>query len=158
MTAGCLTPRTAGGGNRAKTQEQPTSPKPTAIAKRPAKPPPKPAKIEPLPIHPEDIRKARSLVDRGLTAYRRGMYDKAEAALKEAIGRYPFMAEANLALGKIFLIRGSAQRDMALIQSARLMFEMARAMDPSLREVTVLLELFRRGGDGPGSPRSALVR
>jgi hypothetical protein len=52
------------------------------------------------------------------------------------------LPEATLVLGKILLIRGAAARDPALLASARLMFEMARALDPSLREPVVLLELF----------------
>ena len=53
------------------------------------------------------------------------------------------MPEANLLLGKIFLIRGAANRDLTMMDNARLMFEMAKAMEPENREVTTLLELFR---------------
>jgi len=55
---------------------------------------------------------------------------------------YPFLAEANLLLGKIFLIRGAATLDRTLIDHARLMFEMAKSLDPTLRETDLLLELF----------------
>lgn len=75
--------------------------------------------------------------------YSKGEYDRAEELLKEAVTLYPFLPEANLALGKIFLIRGSALRDRAMINSARLMFEMARALDPNMREPAVLLQLFQ---------------
>ena len=62
--------------------------------------------------------------------------------LKESVTLYPFVAQANLLLGKVFLIRGSAARDLSLIHSARLMFEMAHALDASLREAEILLDLF----------------
>lgn len=89
------------------------------------------------------MREARKLAGEGLHHYRNGDYDAAESLLKQAITLYPFMPQANLALGKILLIRGSATRDRALINNARLMFEMARALKPDLREVDELLELFR---------------
>lgn len=101
-------------------------------------PEPKPAP----PLDPKDELKARRLIQKGRVLYSRGDYAKAEEVLKEAVTLYPFLAEANLALGKIFLIRGSALRDRAMINSARLMFEMARALDPDMREPAVLLELF----------------
>ena len=101
-------------------------------------PPPKAAP----PLDPKQETKARRLIQRGRALYKKGEYEKAEVVLKEAVTLYPFVAEANLALGKIFLIRGSATRDRAMINSARLMFEMARALDPNLREPAVLLELF----------------
>ena len=62
--------------------------------------------------------------------------------LKESITIFPFLAQAQLTLGKIFLIKGSAARDIALLNSARLMFEMARAIDPGQAEIQTLLELF----------------
>ena len=79
----------------------------------------------------------------GAESYRKGSYDRAEKVLKQAMTLYPFVAEGNLTLGKIFLIRGSATRDPALIDSARLMFEMARAMGGDSREADMLLELFQ---------------
>ena len=75
-------------------------------------------------------------------AYADGDYDEAEAYLKKSISLYPFIPKVNLLLGKIFLIRGSASRDYTLINNARLMFEMARALDPELAETYTLLELF----------------
>lgn len=86
---------------------------------------------------------AEKLLAQGIVHYRKGEYAEAEEVLKEAITMHPFMAEANLILGKILLIRGSANRDRATINSARLMFEMARAIDPTLREPAMLLELFQ---------------
>ena len=94
------------------------------------------------PSSPQQIERAKVLVRRGIKHYRNGDYDRAEGLLKQAVTLYPFIAEANLALGKILLIRGSATRDRAMIANARLMFEMARAVDPSLREIEMLLELF----------------
>jgi tetratricopeptide (TPR) repeat protein len=108
-----------------------------AVAPRPLTLP-----AEPPAPNPEDVAKARALVKRGELLYRNGDYDQAEATLKEAITAYPFLAQANLLLGKIFLVRGAAQRDLSMIHSARLMFEMARALDGSLREAEVLLDLF----------------
>lgn len=92
---------------------------------------------------PRELQRARRLVERGLQAYGRGEYTLAEKWLKEAIVLYPFLPAANLALGKVFLIRGSAERDLALINSARLMFEMARAVDPNQTEPEILLQLFQ---------------
>jgi len=101
-----------------------------------------PAAKEPAQPDPKAAAKARRFILRARIMYGKGEYDKAELVLKEAITMYPFFAEANLLLGKIFLIRGSATRDRTMINSARLMFEMARALDPTLREPAVLLELF----------------
>ena len=82
------------------------------------------------------LKKARRL-------FGRGDYERAEVLLKEAITIFPFVPEANLLLGKIFLIRGAANRDLMMMDNARLMFEMARAMEPDNREISTLLELFR---------------
>ncbi len=83
----------------------------------------------------QKIKKAKKL-------YSTGQYDEAERLLKESITIFPFLAQAQLTLGKIFLIKGSAARDIALLNSARLMFEMARAIDPGQAEIQTLLELF----------------
>ena len=85
---------------------------------------------------------ARQKIKRAQKLYTSGEYDQAEALLKQSITTFPFLAQAQLTLGKIFLIKGSASRDMALLNSARLMFEMAAAIDPGLAEVQTLLELF----------------
>lgn len=90
----------------------------------------------------EDIQEARALVEEAQDAYGEGDYTGAEGLLKKAIAIYPFLTEANLLLGKIFLIRGSAKRDYELINNARLMFEMARALDPGLSDTSALLDLF----------------
>jgi len=82
------------------------------------------------------------MVHRGRELYERGAYQEAEEALIEAISLHPFLPQANLVLGKVLLIRGSAARDRALLNGARLMFEMARAIDPKLREPALLLRLF----------------
>jgi Flp pilus assembly protein TadD len=95
------------------------------------------------PATPEEMARAGQLVEQGDKLYRQGDYDAAERALKEAMTLYPFLAETNILLGKIFLIRASASRDVALLNSARLMFEMARALDPAAPEPTVLLQLFQ---------------
>lgn len=102
-----------------------------------------PATRPPPPPDPKVVARAKRAYERGLADYKRGDYDDAEALLKQAITLYPFLPQANLALGKIFLIEGSAKRDMALINSARLMFEMAHALDPELREPELLLQLFQ---------------
>jgi hypothetical protein len=112
---------------------------------------PLPASPAPSPPDPKIVAKAKKLLQRGVTHYSRGEYDKAEEALREAVLLYPFLPEANLVLGKVFLVRGSASRDRTMVSSARLMFEMAYALDPELREAAVLLELFQAtaGGDAP---------
>jgi tetratricopeptide (TPR) repeat protein len=86
--------------------------------------------------------KARKKIKRAQKLYAIGEYDQAEALLKESITLFPFLAQAQLTLGKIFLLKGSAARDMALLNSARLMFEMAGAIDPGQAEIQTLLELF----------------
>lgn len=102
---------------------------------------------EPPPIDPKDAERARALSAEGQKLYQRGDYDGAERALKEALTLYPFLADAHLVLGKIFLIRASSGRDMSMMNSARLMFEMARALDPAAREPILLLELFVNAKD-----------
>ena len=97
----------------------------------------------PPPPDPQTLARTHELVTAASKLYYSGAYDKAESALKEAMALYPFLADANLMLGKIFLLKGSATRDVSLINSARLMFEMAHTVDPTLREAEVLLDLFR---------------
>jgi hypothetical protein len=109
-------------------------------------PPTKPV-VEPAPrripeTDPQLAIKARQKIKRAQKLYAIGEYDRAEALLKESITIFPFLAQAQLTLGKIFLIKGSGTRDMALLNSARLMFEMAGAIDPGLAEIQTLLELF----------------
>jgi len=94
------------------------------------------------PLDQQTVARARTLVDEATKHYRAGSYDKAESALKEAIALYPFLADANLLLGKVFLLKGSALRDVGMVSSARLMFEMAHNIDPTLREAELLLDLF----------------
>jgi tetratricopeptide (TPR) repeat protein len=94
------------------------------------------------PINTAEINNAFALAKQGEQSYRNGQYEEAEKLLKEALSKYPFLASANLLLGKILLLRASASRDMDMMQSARLMFEMANTLDPSLREAKILLELF----------------
>jgi tetratricopeptide (TPR) repeat protein len=94
----------------------------------------------------KQVAEAKTHLTAGLAAFKRGDYDLAEQECKEAMTLYPFLAQANLTVGKILLIRGAAAKDYALIDSARLMFEMAKALDPALREAEVLLELFRPAG------------
>ena len=103
-------------------------------------PPRKPTKV--VNVTPQDIEQAKKLLDRGLLAYQKGDYDSAEAALAQSMALYPFLAEAHLTLGKIYLMRGSANRDQTMIDHARLMFQMAHAVDPNLRETDLLLQLF----------------
>ncbi len=141
MHGSCATPRPA-------SEASPRAEPPMALSALPGSnvapavrlPPSPPA--DPPPPNPEDVARARALVKRGELLYRSGDYDQAELTLKEAITAYPFLAQANLLLGKIFLVRGAAKRDLGMIHSARLMFEMARALDGSLREAEVLLDLF----------------
>ena len=111
------------------------------------KTPPAKTLIKPEPrrvpeTDPKLAVKALRKIKRAQKLYTMGEYDQAEALLKESITLFPFLAQAQLTLGKIFLIKGSAARDMALLNSARLMFEMAGAIDPGLAEIQTLLELF----------------
>jgi tetratricopeptide (TPR) repeat protein len=107
---------------------------------------PEPVKSPPAVKHtdPQLLGRAQALVEVANKQYRAGEYDKAEASLKEAVTLYPFVAEANLLLGKVFLLRGSALRDVSLVNSARLMFEMAHTIDPTMREAELLLGLFHQ--------------
>ena len=45
-------------------------------------------------------------------------------------------------LAKVLLVRGAAGRDLATLKLAKLMLEMALAMQPDLLEATQLLELL----------------
>ena len=93
-------------------------------------------------VTPQEIEQAKKLLDHGLLAYQKGDYDAAEVALAQSMALYPFLAEAHLTLGKIYLMRGSANRDQMMIDHAQLMFQMAHAVDPNLRETDLLLQLF----------------
>ena len=88
------------------------------------------------------ISRATILYEDASYAHSVGHYNEAEVLLKESLSIYPFLLESNLLLGKIFLIRGSADRDYILINNARLMFELARAIDPESSETLMFLELF----------------
>jgi len=127
---------------------EPVAAPPQASAVEQPKPPASrskaPAHPAPPTATPEEVARARALVDKGVKLYREGQYAQAEDVLKQGITLYPFMADANLVLAKILLIRASATKDMTLYTNARLMLEMARALDPSSREVEQLLELVRQ--------------
>lgn len=103
-------------------------------------PPRRPTKV--TTATPQEIDHAKKLLDKGLVGYQNGDYDAAEAALTASMALYPFFAEAQLTMGKIYLMRGSANGDASMIDHARLMFQMAHAIDPSLRETDLLLQLF----------------
>jgi tetratricopeptide (TPR) repeat protein len=113
------------------------------IDDRPPGDPAPAARADRPPADPRAVAEASDLLKQGVNAYQLGEYDQAEQLLKRSITVYPFLAQANLALGKIFLMRGAAAKDEALIDSARLMFDMAHSIDPTLREPLVLLELFK---------------
>ena len=104
--------------------------------------------LESLDFEPEPeplermIGRATILYEDASYAHSVGHYNEAEVLLKESLSIYPFLLESNLLLGKIFLIRGAASRDYILINNARLMFELARAIDPESNETLVFLELF----------------
>ena len=129
---------------------EPTPPVQTAPEEaRPLLPPTPPAKevIKTAPrrvpeTDPKLAIEAEKKIKRAKALYTTGQYDEAEDLLKKSITTFPFLADAQLLLGKIFLIKGSATRDVALLNSARLMFEMAAAIDPGRAEVQTLLELF----------------
>jgi tetratricopeptide (TPR) repeat protein len=118
------------------------SPSPAAVPPPPATPPPRAA--VPDTTSPQDVERARALLEQGLRLYGEGQYDQAEASLQQAITLYPFLAEANLTLAKILLIRASATHDPALYANARQMLEMARALDPGSHETAELLDLVQR--------------
>ena len=115
-------------------------PEATEIEARPQSPV---VKVESRQAGQQDMLEAKKKLAEARHLFTRGSYEKAEVLLKEAITLFPFVPEANLLLGKIFLIRGAANRDLTMMDSARLMFEMAKAMEPDNREVATLLELFR---------------
>lgn len=141
MVAGC---------GESVTSEEPARPSARAESPAPARspapasqpPPTKPAHPTPAGVDPKVVAEASDLAKRGLEAYSLGHYDEAENLLKRSITVYPFLAQANLGLGKVFLLRGAASHDRALIDSARLMFQMAHSNDPELREPEILMKLF----------------
>ena len=77
--------------------------------------------------------------------YREGKYHQSEKILKECLLLNPFLAKANLLLGKLFLLRSAGSKDKSLLESAKFMFEMALRNDPTLREAQTLLGLFKKG-------------
>jgi tetratricopeptide (TPR) repeat protein len=123
------------------------APAPVRVAARTPAPPVTPPEAQRPAADGPEVQEARELVAQGTRYYHLGDYARAEASLKDAMTRYPFLAEANLVLGKIFLIRASASRDKATLDHARLMFEMARALDPNSREAGELLQLFKQSAD-----------
>ncbi|MEO1171895.1 MAG: hypothetical protein AAFX94_07560 [Myxococcota bacterium] len=129
---------------RVEQEPAPSPPAPPIVETAPSPDPaPKPVEPEATPEpDPATRAEAERRYEQGHEMFRQGRYDQAELELKEALNLYPFMAEANLVLGKVFLIRGAAARDQVLINSARLMFKMANSIDPSLREAGILLGLF----------------
>ena len=76
--------------------------------------------------------------------YRQGKYRQSERLLKECLLWNPFLAKGNLLLGKLFLLRSAGSNDKSLVESAKLMFEMALRNDPNLREAKILLGLFKK--------------
>ncbi len=120
--------------------------KPKPKVQKPIPPPKKPSpvvKTEARRAGQVEMAEAKKRLKKARRLFGRGDYERAEVLLKEAITIFPFVPEANLLLGKIFLIRGAANRDLMMMDNARLMFEMARAMEPDNREISTLLELFR---------------
>ena len=109
-------------------------------------------KIDPVPVIPEQLAaEQQRLKDKTMAIYRRaqglhrsGKYAAAEKLLTRALTLYPFNADVNLLLGKIYLLKGYANRDPAMLSTARLMFEMAGALEPELQEPRLLLKLFKR--------------
>jgi len=137
LTVGCRT--------IARKRVQPV-PKKAVVENKPKAVPKKPSPVVKTPKRTTDqgdMKEATQRLTKARRLFMRGDYGPAEALLKEAITIFPFVPEANLLLGKIFLIRGAANRDLAMMDNARLMFEMARAMEPENTEITTLLELFR---------------
>ena len=78
---------------------------------------------------------------RGLEAFSQGFYEEAEDLFKRALELNPYLALANVALGKVFLLRGSATQDASVLADACRMFEMACSLDSSLKEAEDLLQL-----------------
>ena len=89
-----------------------------------------------------ELDEALRLTEDGRRSYLDGRYDNAERVLKDALLLYPFLPEARLLLAKVLLVRGAAGRDLATLKLAKLMLEMALAMQPDLAEAVKLLELF----------------
>lgn len=100
-------------------------------------------KVEPELLTETDLDAAMASLANGRKAYWDGNYDDAERSLKDALLLYPFLPEARLLLAKVLLVRGAASRDLATLKLAKLMLEMALAMQPDLSEAHKLLELFR---------------
>lgn len=93
-------------------------------------------------LNDQDLAMGLELTGKGRASYFDGDYDAAERSLKDALLVYPFLPEARLLLAKVLLVRGAAGRDLATLKLAKLMLEMALAMQPDLLEATQLLELL----------------
>lgn len=100
-------------------------------------------KAEEATLGSVELDEALKFTSKGKRSYLEGRYDDAERFLKDALLLYPFLPEARLLLAKVLLVRGAAGRDLATLKLAKLMLEMALAMQPDLQEATQLLELFR---------------
>ncbi|MEL6195681.1 MAG: tetratricopeptide repeat protein [Myxococcota bacterium] len=155
LVAACGTSRT-----RHEPSPAPSPPLPAAdpiVTKAPTAEPVAPVEApeaaDPTP-DPETEKRARAHYRSGVDLFQQGRYDQAELELKEALNLYPVMAPANLVLGKVLLIRGTAVHDQALIDNARSMFEMARSIDPELREAELLLKLFRPPDGAPAGEQA----
>lgn len=112
--------------------------------------------VDPMPVVPRELAaeqqrlmdQTMALYERARGAHRQGRYDEAEKLLTDALTRYPFNADVNLLLGKIYLLKGYANRDEVMLETARLMFQMAMALEPGRKEPRMLLELFKRSPPG----------
>ena len=131
--------------------EAPAAASTTLKAPTPAEPPAEPevetprleiVEAEQATLSDQDLAMGLELTGKGRAAYFDGDYDAAERSLKDALLVYPFLPEARLLLAKVLLVRGAAGRDLATLKLAKLMLEMALAMQPELIEATQLLELL----------------
>ena len=139
---GCLSRGAASPEVVAKNTPSPAPSKPKVSAQVPA-PELKIIKAEQETLGSVELNEALKLTDEGRRSYLDGRYDSAERVLKDALLLYPFLPEARLLLAKVLLVRGAAGRDLATLKLAKLMLEMALAMQPDLQEAVQLLELFR---------------
>ena len=93
-------------------------------------------------LNDQDLAMGLELTGKGRAAYFDGDYDAAERSLKDALLVYPFLPEARLLLGKSSLGSWSGRTRFGDLKLAKLMLEMALAMQPELLEATQLLELL----------------
>lgn len=88
-----------------------------------------------------DMETARALLENAYPLFAVGAYAEAEQLVQRAIALNPLFPQAHVLLAKIYLLRGVAANDQALLHQARQVLEQAHHIAPEMEEPTRLLKL-----------------